>query len=142
VDIELLWESESNSHLETESVITSKIAGLTPPFSFCINGQIGVGKTFISKVIGNCFGFKNVTSSSYAKISIHQNKFNELIHCDFYNIINDVEFFYNEILEKISLQTILLMEWGRPIKVPSVKQFILKVERTGMNSRKLLLFRF
>ena len=97
---------------EKETVqFCSSIANLIRlPSVININGDLGTGKTFISKNIARRFDHPNITSSSFQKVSYYHGKV-RLIHCDFYKNGMTDNFFYSEIEPLLEGKWLLLLEW-------------------------------
>ena len=100
----------TRSEKETVEYCNSIARLISFPSVININGDLGTGKTFISKNIAKQFDHPNITSSSFQKVSYYHGKVN-LIHCDFYKNGITNSFFYSEIEPLLEGRWLLLLEW-------------------------------
>jgi len=100
----------TRSEKETVEYCNSIARLISLPSVININGDLGTGKTFISKNIAKQFDHSNITSSSFQKVSYYHGKVN-LIHCDFYKNGISNSFFYSEIEPLLEGRWLLLLEW-------------------------------
>lgn len=91
-----------------------------------INGDVGTGKTFISRNIAEEFDHVNIASSSFQKVTYYPGNVS-LIHCDFYKSVITNEFFYSEIEPLLEGKWILILEWCHDFP------FELKAQRTSIS---------
>ena len=138
---ELLWKCNTISTFDTSKTVVSKLNGLVSPFSIYLDGEIGGGKTTVCKSIGKFYGFSKIISSSFSKVSYHQNSNKkDLIHCDFYNVVNQSEFFYSEVFDNITSCSIFLSEWSSFIYELKMQQFYMKIITTGDFNRNISFY--
>lgn len=100
----------TRSEMETVKYCSSIVKLISLPSIINIKGDLGTGKTFISKNIARQFDHPNITSSSFQKISYYHGKV-RLIHCDFYKNEMTNSFFYSEIEPLLVGKWLLLLEW-------------------------------
>lgn len=95
---------------ETDTLINSFCETLKPSTTVILNGQMGTGKTYISKRIASFYGIRDLTSSSYQQVTLHSGEMN-IVHCDFYRNKFSDQFFFEEIEPLLKHPWILLLEW-------------------------------
>ena len=133
---ERIWQSLSRSPEETACIIKSRIGCIALPYVIHLNGELGTGKTFISKKIGEIYGHYEMSSPTFNKVSINVGEVN-IIHCDFYHISNHERFYHSEIEEHIDEATIILTEWSTVKLNINIPSFLLLLETVDINSRFL-----
>jgi len=139
--MELLWSSTVLSKTETKSLIVSRINNINPPYILNLNGDLGAGKTFISRSIAKNYGFDDLASSSFSKMSVLESQINKIIHVDYFNIQDDESFFFDNIYDNIDNNTILLQEWSKIFIEIDILQFNLEIINFTRERRKINLFR-
>ena len=100
----------TRSEKQTVQFCSSIVNLISLPSVVNINGDLGTGKTFISKNIARQFDHPNITSSSFQKVSYNHGKV-RLIHCDFYKNGMTDNFFYSEIEPLLEGRWLLILEW-------------------------------
>ena len=138
--MELLWSSTVISKTETKNLIESRINNVSTPYILNLNGDLGVGKTYISSCIANKYGFRNLVSSSYSKMSVLEDSIKKIIHVDYFNILDDESFFYDNIYDNIDSNTILLQEWSKTYIDIDIMQLSLEIFNCSLERRKINLF--
>ena len=139
--MELLWSSTVLSKTETMSLIVSRINNINPPYILNLNGDLGAGKTFISRSIAKNYGFDDLASSSFSKMSVLESQINKIIHVDYFNIQDDESFFFDNIYDNIDNNTILLQEWSKIFIEIDIIQLNLEIINFTRERRKINLFR-
>ena len=139
--MELLWSSTVLSKTETKSLIVSRIKNINPPYILNLNGDLGAGKTFISRSIAKNYGFDDLASSSFSKMSVLESQINKIIHVDYFNIQDDESFFFDNIYDNIDNNTILLQEWSKIFIEIDIIQLNLEIINFTRERRKINLFR-
>lgn len=139
--MELLWSSTVLSKTETKSLIKSRINNINPPYILNLNGDLGAGKTFISRSIAKNYGFDDLASSSFSKMSVLESQINKIIHVDYFNIQDDESFFFDNIYDNIDNNTILLQEWSKIFIEIDIIQLNLEIINFTRERRKINLFR-
>ena len=139
--MELLWSSTVLSKTETKSLIVSRINNINPPYILNLNGDLGAGKTFISRSIAKNYGFDDLASSSFSKMSVLESQINKIIHVDYFNIQDDESFFFDNIYDNIDNNTILLQEWSKIFIEIDIIQLNLEIINFTRERRKINLFR-
>lgn len=137
---ELLWKAISVSPEDTTSIIKTRVLPIVFPYVIYIDGQMGSGKTFISRCIGKYYNNNDIVSNSFSKISLHDG-LPKFIHCDFYNIEKQDEFFFSNIYDLIDDSSVILLEWSKCFFQIEVPQFFLKIELTTKLNRRLMLYK-
>ena len=139
--MELLWSSTVLSKTETKSLIVSRINNINPPYILNLNGDLGAGKTFVSRSIAKNYGFDDLASSSFSKMSVLESQINKIIHVDYFNIQDDESFFFDNIYDNIDNNTILLQEWSKIFIEIDIIQLNLEIINFSRERRKINLFR-
>ena len=139
--MELLWSSVVHSETETKSLIDSRFNNITPPYILNLNGDLGSGKTFISRCIAKNYGFDDLASSSFSKMSVLQDSKSKIIHVDYFNIRDDETFFFDNIYDNINENTLLLQEWNKTFLKLDIIQLSLEIFNFNLERRKINLFR-
>ena len=139
--MELLWSTTVLSKTETKSLIVSRINNISPPYILNLNGDLGAGKTFISRSIAKNYGFDDLASSSFSKMSVLESPINKIIHVDYFNIQDDESFFFDNIYDNIDNNTILLQEWSKIYIEIDIIQLNLEIINFTRERRKINLFR-
>lgn len=84
------------------------------PSILLLNGELGAGKTALTKKIASHYGFAEncVKSPSYSLINIYKNDQVQINHLDFYRLNSHDQFLYNE-LEELALipNALTIIEW-------------------------------
>lgn len=138
--MELLWSTTVLSKTETKNLIDSRINNIPPPYILNLNGDLGVGKTFISRCIAKKYGFENLVSSSYSKMSVLEDPIKKIIHVDYFNIQEDESFFFDNIYDNIDNNTILLQEWSKTYIDIGIIQLSLEIFNSSVERRKINLY--
>ena len=100
---------------------------------------MGTGKTCLSKFIASNFDIKDLSSSTYSKVSLSKGLFN-VVHCDFYHINPTPTFIETEIIPNLISPWLFIVEWPKAIYEIDYNQLIhIKIENTGKFSRKISL---
>lgn len=139
--MELLWSSTVLSKTETKSLIETRINNITPPYILNLNGDLGAGKTFISRCIVQKYGFNDLPSSSFSKMSVLESTINKILHVDYFNIQENESFFFDNIYDNIDNNTILLQEWSKTFIDIDILQLNLEIINFTFEQRKINLFR-
>ena len=119
----------------------SRINNINPPYILNLNGDLGAGKTFISRSIAKNYGFDDLASSSFSKMSVLESQINKIIHVDYFNIQDDESFFFDNIYDNIDNNTILLQEWSKIFIEIDIIQLNLEIINFTRERRKINLFR-
>ena len=102
-----------------------------------ISGEVGAGKTCLSKFIANYFDINDLNSASYTKVTSFSGTLN-IIHCDFYNSKPNQIFIETEVMPNLVAPWILIVEWPHMFYEIECNQLIhIKLETTGNYSRKI-----
>ncbi len=97
---------------ETKNLAEELAAGLKPGDLVILNGNLGAGKTFFVKQVGNFFKTENVNSPTFALVNQYEGKI-KIYHFDFYRINKPVELFdigFNDYLN--DEEAVTFIEWG------------------------------
>ena len=138
--MELLWSSTVLSKTETKNLIESRINNISTPYILNLEGDLGVGKTFISSCIAKKYGFDDIVSSSYSKMSVLEDPIKKIIHVDYFNIQEHESFFFDNIYDNIDNNTILLQEWSKSYIDIDILQLSLKIFNYTLEKRKINLY--
>ena len=137
---EKLWCCITSNTNETDKLIKSRISTIVSPYALFLDGELGSGKTYVSKQIAKQKNISNISSSSFSKMNLYYSKV-KIIHADFYNISNDEDFLYNEIYPLINDNTILLAEWISCSYPLDILVFKLSISLLENNQRRFSMFR-
>ena len=102
---------------------------------------MGAGKTFISRCIVQKYGFNDLPSSSFSKMSVLESPINKILHVDYFNIQENESFFFDNIYDNIDNNTILLQEWSKTFIDIDIVQLNLEIINFTFEQRKINLFR-
>jgi len=139
---ELLWSTCSNCKNDTSKLVRNKLISLKLPYCLYLNGDVGAGKTWISKKLADYYKVKNLISSSYLKFTTYISDNNvKLIHADFFYIPDNYEFFFENIYDEIDDCTILLIEWATQILPLRIMQYSIDIKITNLEQREIRFFR-
>lgn len=135
---------ESNSLLETEKVGESIALALSFPACVYLNGDMGAGKTTLTKSIICGLGYDGeVTSPTYNLIQEYQVKQGMVYHMDLYRLDDPAEIEYLAIEDLWSKDSIFLIEWaekgGNYLKKPSHEVSISKNYPLSEFARNIIL---
>ena len=89
-----------------------KIQLESKPIIVLISGEMGAGKTYFVKKVGEALGVQNVKSPSYTLIDEHLYNGGKFIHIDLYNIKDENELTLLNIKTILQNENILLIEWA------------------------------
>jgi len=124
---------------ETKRIAIEIVSNLSIPNAIYLNGVLGSGKTLFCKSIAEYFGFPDLNSSSFSRVSHFSGSIN-LVHCDFYRGIPSSMFFEEEVEPLLNKEWIILIEWGDPNMWDfQCKSFELNIEISSNQNR---VFRF
>ena len=98
------------SENETQELALEFSSYLMPDTLIYLSGNVGSGKTFFSQSIATYFGFNELKSSSFSRITCHQGNIN-IIHCDFYKKKPDEGFIDYELEPVLVSPWLLIIEW-------------------------------
>ena len=102
-----------------------------------ISGDVGSGKTYLSKFIANNFEVNDLNSATYSKVSTFKGSLN-IIHCDFYNIKPDQTFIESEILPNLIYPWLFIVEWPHVVYEIEFNQLVsIKLEVIGKYARMI-----
>lgn len=110
-----------------------------------LNGELGSGKTAITKGIGNYFGIKNITSPTFVVMKVYKTlknnkKIKNIVHIDCYRLEN-----YDALLD-IGLmdyinddKNLIIIEWADKISDYLPKQTIYVNFKLGENENERII---
>lgn len=123
-------------------------SALKLPSVLLLNGELGAGKTALTKKIASHLGFteNQIKSPSYSLINIYKNDQIQINHLDFYRLNGHDQFLLNELLEMASLSNALtVIEWPerldlKPLfaQVAQVLQINLSLKNQDKNTFRLI----
>lgn len=102
-------------------------------------GNLGSGKTFFVKAIGNRFEISNVSSPSFAIVNVYEG-LHRINHFDFYRIkkINELyDIGYNEYLS--DLEAITFIEWADMYPELLPKSYYIVSIKLNSNSERTII---
>ena len=139
---ELLWSTCSNCKNDTNKLVCNKLISLKPPYCLYLNGDVGAGKTWISKKLAEYYKVKNLISSSYLKFTTYIGDNNDkIIHADFFYMPDNYEFFFENIYDEVDDYTILLIEWATQILPLKIMQYSIDIKIKNLDQREIRCFR-
>ena len=126
----------SNCCKDTDNLVINFSKLISPNSIIYLNGDVGSGKTYFAKILAKQFGVYDISSSSYAKVSIHKKQVN-LIHCDLYRDKDSTMFFY-ELDHHLIEPWILILEWPKQyLPFKNCKHFIVNISVLDKNLRSI-----
>lgn len=130
----------SHSLEETDLFVSRLVKKIPPNSTILLNGEIGVGKTYLCSRIASHFGVVNLTSSSFGCVSLHAGDVN-IVHCDFYRNKLSQDFFSLEVEPLLKAPWLLLVEWSKNEEeiIDSGKIIEIEILHIGSNSREIRL---
>jgi tRNA threonylcarbamoyladenosine biosynthesis protein TsaE len=133
---------KSNSPEETKELGKAIFEQFPDTKMICLNGELGSGKTQLTKGIAESLGLnqKAIKSPTFTTILEHHGE-KTLIHCDFYRIEKAQEIdreWWEEIID--GPQKIIVAEWANRIQ-PYLPEKRLEIEiiQTGENERTFII---
>lgn len=111
---------------------------------FCLDGDLGVGKTIFAKGFAHGLGIEEeITSPTFTIVQTYKSKENTLHHFDIYRISDENEFFEIGYEEYFSSEGVCLVEWASLLRdcIPkdAVWINIKKDLKEGLNYRRIIL---
>lgn len=97
------------------------------PLFIGLNGNLGAGKTALSKGFAKGFGIEeNITSPTYNLLNVYEGSRGKLYHLDVYRLQDIEEVFDLGIEEALDSPGVILMEWKNkfqhwPLDIPQVE---------------------
>ena len=108
------------------------------PSCIYLNGDVGVGKTFICNEIAKYYNIHDINSSSFSIVQCHRSIIN-LIHCDFYRQSYTTEFFFTEIEPLLFEPWIILCEWNDIMfDLPDSQSISINIVKTTSSNREII----
>lgn len=102
-----------------------------------ISGEMGTGKTNLSKFIASNFNINDLGSATYSKVFLSKGSLN-VIHCDFYHINPNPTFIETEIIPNLINPWLFILEWPKDIYEIDCNQLIhIKIKHINKFSRKI-----
>ena len=88
--------------------------GLVPPATIELVGDLGAGKTTLTKGIAQALGVNDeVVSPSFAIMKTYAGRTSRLVHFDFYRLNNDPGLMLEELADSVAdPSTITVVEWA------------------------------
>lgn len=121
----------SSDESETVGYLLGK--NLPPGFTVLLYGDLGVGKTQLTKGIGRAFGVKNIKSPSFIIVSEYESH-PLLVHVDLYRLEKEIEVDFLDLENYIEQQCVLVIEWAEKWKTQLKKDtFKIKIEKNERN---------
>lgn len=152
-DVSLTHEETYESHapsrtMEIGSMIVEKYRAKSGgrPLVFIMEGDLGSGKTVLTKGIAGYLGIHSIISPTYVvyyEYEIHKPGFSMLYHFDLYNIHSTVEFVDFRIDKLVRPGSVFCIEWGE--KAAEIMRYFrqkamiirISIRYTGNTKRKI-----
>jgi len=113
---------------------------LTPPFLVLLSGDLGTGKTTLTKGIVSGLGAAaedDVTSPTFTLVHVY-GKAAKVYHADLYRIENFHDFETLGMEDMFATPAIVILEWSERFPLPSPwPQVCLRLEHLGGDSRRI-----
>ncbi len=136
-------EFETNSAEETTALGRKLTEHLKPPKMVLLRGELGAGKTTLIKGIAEGFqaaAQEDVTSPTFTLIHEYRGPSVAVYHIDLYRVDTPRELMTLGIDDLFDDHAVLLIEWGDKFeRFRRERNVEISIERTGENSRKILL---
>lgn len=134
---------ESPSLADTEEVGACIAQQLTFPACVYLNGEMGAGKTTLTKSLIRSLGYKgDVTSPTYNLIQEYQVEQGIIYHMDLYRLEDPAEIEYLAIEDLWSGESLFLIEWAQKgldyLRKPSHEIEIKKISGESEFARKII----
>lgn len=117
----------------------NKIAGYLFPGAFiALFGDLGAGKTVLTKGMGEKLGIDNITSPTFTVVNHHEGGKIVLDHIDAYRLEDDDELYAIGFTDYLSSGSVIVMEWCEnvPDALPEER---LEIHITGSGQEKRTL---
>ena len=99
-------------------------AQLKPSDVVVLTGDLGSGKTVLTKGIASALGFLDITSPTFVISRIHKGKPN-FIHIDAYRLLDsDISNFTDLDFESYLPNSVFVIEWGAPFVTTLTDQYL------------------
>lgn len=88
------------------------------PLVFILQGDLGSGKTVLTKGIASYFGVDKIVSPTfvvYYEYDVHNQNYKKFIHADLYNVEEPEEFKHLGLEEYLKPGNIMVIEWGEKL---------------------------
>lgn len=127
---------KSNSESDTKSIANEFSQIIEDGMIICLNGNLGVGKTFFIKRVLENFDVKNSNSPTFSIVNEHYGK-KKFYHFDFYRINSEMELLDIGIEDYFNDdEAIIFIEWSNLFpKVIPKKHLVLNIEIFDDDSR-------
>ncbi len=133
----------TNSAEETTALGRKLVEHLKPPKLVLLRGELGAGKTTLIKGIAEGFhaaAQEDVTSPTFTLIHEYRGAKVAVYHIDLYRVDTPRELMTLGIDDLFDDNAVLLIEWGDKFeRFRRERDVEIAIERTGENSRKILL---
>lgn len=106
---------------DTQKLAKSLVKSFKGSEILALEGDLGAGKTTLTRYIANEFGIKRVTSPTFVLMKIYKiqknSKIKQIVHIDCYRLDDPQELFYLGVEEYLNRpDTIVIIEWADKIK--------------------------
>lgn len=82
------------------------------PTIILVSGEMGAGKTYLAKKVGEFLNVKNIKSPSYTIIDEHEYSDGKFIHIDLYNVQDEKELKLLDLAHYLQRKNIIFIEWA------------------------------
>lgn len=135
------------THSEQETIAFGRsLAGeLSPPKLVLLRGDLGAGKTTLTKGIAAGFGaaaIDDVTSPTFTLIHEYRSPMATVYHIDLYRIETEKELATLAIDDLMDDHSVVLIEWGEKFeRFRRERDVEVRIERRGENEREIFVTR-
>ncbi len=134
-------EVRTHSAEETTAFGRSLVDLLTPPKLVLLRGDLGAGKTTLTKGIAAGFGAaseEDVTSPTFTLVHEYRGPRATLYHIDLYRVDTDRQLETLGLDDLIGENSVLLIEWGEKFpRFVRERDIEIRLERVAENERKI-----
>lgn len=137
------YEQISETELDTINIAKKFSTHINVGDIICLNGELGVGKTFFAKAVLNNFGIESANSPSFAIVNEYDGKL-KFFHFDFFRLKNISELYDIGIDEYLmDDKSVKIIEWAELFAdvLPNVR-FEINFEMLNSEKRKITITKY